>query len=56
MARYPEAQAKAQAELDAWVSVEDLKIPTLEDRPHLPYIDNLLWEVLRYHPVAPLGN
>ncbi|TRM68972.1 cytochrome P450 [Schizophyllum amplum] len=47
----PEVQARAQAELDAVIGE---RLPTHEDRPHLPYIDAILKEVMRMHPAIPL--
>ena len=55
MARNPGPQAKAHAELDKWLGVAEWKLPSPEDRAELPYIDKLLWEVLRWFPVVPLG-
>ncbi|KAJ7485390.1 cytochrome P450 [Mycena latifolia] len=54
MARNPEVQAKAQAELDAVVG--NRRLPTYADREHLPYVDALCKEVFRYHPVATMGG
>ncbi|VDC05155.1 unnamed protein product [Peniophora sp. CBMAI 1063] len=53
MTLYPEVQAKAQAEIDAVVGRD--RLPTLADRPQLPYITALMNEVLRWSPVAPLA-
>lgn len=53
MTLYPDVQAKAQAEIDAVVGRD--RLPTLADRPHLPYITALMNEVLRWSPVAPLA-
>ncbi|GLB39728.1 putative cytochrome p450 [Lyophyllum shimeji] len=53
MTRYPEVAKKAQAEIDAVVGNE--RLPTFEDRPHLPYVDALVKEVLRWNAVAPTG-
>lgn len=53
MVTHPEVQKKAQAELDAVVG--STRLPTFSDRPNLPYIDNVLKEVLRWNPLAPLG-
>jgi cytochrome P450 len=50
-----DSQAKAHAELDAWLGLAELRLPTFEDRPNLPYLDKLLWETLRWYPVVPLG-
>jgi cytochrome P450 len=51
---FPEVQRKAQTEIDAVVGLE--RLPTLEDRPRLPYINALVKEVLRWNTVAPLGE
>ncbi|SJL18718.1 uncharacterized protein ARMOST_22317 [Armillaria ostoyae] len=51
---YPEVQAKAQAELDAVVG-HGIRLPNFDDRSRLPYIDAIVWEALRWNPVAPLG-
>jgi cytochrome P450 len=53
MTLYPEAQRKAQAEIDAVIGTS--RLPTFADRPSLPYVDALIKEVLRWHPVAPIG-
>ncbi|EPT02822.1 hypothetical protein FOMPIDRAFT_54955 [Fomitopsis schrenkii] len=49
----PDAQAKAQAEIDRVVGSE--RLPSLSDREQLPYVRALTWEVLRWQPIAPLG-
>jgi len=54
MAIYPEVMARAQAELDSVVGSG--RLPQLSDRPNLPYIDAMVLESLRWHPVAPLGT
>ncbi|CEL08495.1 hypothetical protein ASPCAL11644 [Aspergillus calidoustus] len=53
MALYPEVQTKAQEELDRVLGSN--KLPTFEDRHSLPYIDAIVKESLRWHPVAPMG-
>jgi cytochrome P450 len=53
MALYPEVQTKAQEELDRVLGSN--KFPTFEDRHSLPYIDAIVKESLRWHPVAPMG-
>ncbi|OCT47140.1 O-methylsterigmatocystin oxidoreductase [Cladophialophora carrionii] len=53
MALYPDAQKKAQAEIDAFVGTS--RLPTFKDRASLPYVDALIKEVLRWHPVGPMG-
>jgi cytochrome P450 len=52
MTLYPEAQRKAQQELDRVVGT--LRLPTFEDRKNLPYIDAVVKETFRWHPLAPL--
>ncbi|KAF8549581.1 cytochrome P450 [Imleria badia] len=53
MALNPEVQAKAQTQIDAVVGND--RLPTVADRPMLPFIDAILRETLRYSPVAPLS-
>ncbi|KAH9911659.1 cytochrome P450 [Fomitopsis serialis] len=52
MARFPAAQKRAQAELDALLGGS--RLPTLADRPALPYVCALILELYRWAPVAPL--
>ena len=54
MAAYPDVQKKCQEELDRVVGRS--RMPTLADRESLPYICATLREVLRWRPVAPLGE
>ncbi|KAI0036969.1 cytochrome P450 [Vararia minispora EC-137] len=53
MVLFPEAQKKAQAEIDAVIGQD--RLPTMADRPHLPFVTALHSEVLRWQPVAPMG-
>jgi len=53
MLLYPEVAKKAQAELDSVVGTD--RIPTFEDRDNLPYINAIVKETIRWHPVAPMG-
>ncbi|KAJ5281712.1 hypothetical protein N7478_007084 [Penicillium angulare] len=53
MALFPEAQSKAQEELDSIIG--NCQLPQLEDRKQLPYIDAVVKEVLRWHPVVPVN-
>ncbi|KAG0694835.1 cytochrome P450 [Suillus ampliporus] len=53
MVLHPELQAKAQAEIDRVVGRD--RLPNFDDRPALPYVEAILRETLRWHPVAPLG-
>jgi len=52
MALYPEAQKRAQEELD---KVIGNRLPEFNDRPNLPYINAMVKESLRWQLVAPLG-
>lgn len=54
MVHYPMVQARAIAELEEFVGQS--KLPTLDDRKALPYIDAMLWETMRWNPVTPLGS
>ncbi|KAN0084483.1 Cytochrome P450 [Tylopilus felleus] len=49
----PAVQEKAQAEIDLVLGGD--RLPTIDDRPSLPYIDAILREVYRYNPVLPLS-
>jgi cytochrome P450 len=53
MTVYPEVQRKAQAEIDRVIGIS--RLPGFQDRQNLHYIDAIVKEVLRWHPVAPLG-
>lgn len=53
MMLYPDVQKRAQEEIDAVIGTEQL--PTFEDRSSLPYVEAVLRETLRWHPVFPLG-
>src|SRR5271154_6520524 len=53
MALYPDVQSRAQSEIDRLVSD---RLPTLADYESLPYIIAIIKEVIRWGPVAPLGN
>ncbi|KGO45758.1 Cytochrome P450 [Penicillium expansum] len=52
MAQFPDIQRHAQAEIDIVVGS---RLPTMSDRQNLPYVDALIKEVMRWHPIAPLG-
>ncbi|KAH8696732.1 putative cytochrome P450 oxidoreductase OrdA-like protein [Talaromyces proteolyticus] len=53
MTKFPEVQRKAQEELDRVVGTT--RLPLIGDRANLPYIDAIVKEILRWHPVAPMG-
>ena len=48
----PAVQERAQAQIDAVVGKD--RLPTVEDRSLLPFIDAICRETLRYSPVVPL--
>ena len=53
MLHSPEVQKRAQRELDAVTAGH--RLPEFADRASLPYIDAVVKEVLRWHPVTPFG-
>ncbi|KAG1837815.1 cytochrome P450 [Suillus tomentosus] len=53
MVLYPDVQVRARAEIDQVVRHD--KMPCLNDRASLPYIDAILCEVMRWYPPTPLG-
>ncbi|CAE6519381.1 unnamed protein product [Rhizoctonia solani] len=53
MTLYPGVQEKAQLELDTVLGSGVL--PTISDRDRLPYINNLVLELLRWRPVLPIA-
>ncbi|KAJ7083067.1 cytochrome P450 [Mycena belliarum] len=52
MALYPDAQRRAQEELDTLLSD---RLPTIGDRDSTPYLNAVLKETMRWHPSLPLG-
>src|SRR5882757_748924 len=53
MVLHPEVQAKVQADIDRVIGKD--RLPDFNDRPALPYVEAVLRETLRWHPVAPMG-
>jgi cytochrome P450 len=53
MTLFPEVQRKAQEEIDRVIGSG--RLPVVADRPNLPYINAIVKEILRWHPVAPMG-
>lgn len=53
MAMFPEAQKKAQEELDRVIG--GARLPEFEDQESLPYVNALFREVLRWHPITPIS-
>src|SRR5882757_2249349 len=54
MVLYPDAQKRAQAEIDSVIGKD--RLPTFNDRESLPYVDAVLRETLRWNPIGPLGD
>ncbi|KZT66511.1 cytochrome P450 [Daedalea quercina L-15889] len=53
MAKYPEVQKRAQTEIDRVIGHN--RLPLLQDRHQLPYVDAIVSEILRWKPAVPLG-
>jgi len=53
MTLHPDAQTKGQEEIDHIVGKD--RLPTLDDRPSLPYVESIYRETMRLHPPVPLG-
>jgi cytochrome P450 len=51
---YPDVQDKAQAEVDHVVGRD--RLPELEDRKQMPYVEGVVNECLRWLPVLPVGE
>jgi cytochrome P450 len=47
---FPEVQKRAQAEIDAVVGTA--RLPSSADRPRLPYLEAVIKEIHRWHPVT----
>ena len=54
MCTHPHAQHAAQAELDNVIGND--RLPSMADRARLPYIEALMKEVIRWSPIAPMGE
>ena len=53
MCLYPDVQRRAQEELDCVIGSD--RLPNISDRPQLPFLNNVITEVLRWSPPGPLA-
>ncbi|KAI1130849.1 cytochrome P450 [Nemania abortiva] len=53
MTNFPDVQVKALEEINRVVGQD--RLPTLADRDDLPYVEAIVKEAFRWHPVAPMG-
>ncbi|KAG6847485.1 hypothetical protein H0H93_007829, partial [Arthromyces matolae] len=53
MVLHPSIQKRAQEELDRVIPHD--RLPNFSDRNKLPYLDGLVWECLRWNPVANIA-
>ncbi|KLO12040.1 cytochrome P450, partial [Schizopora paradoxa] len=53
MLRHPDVQHKAQAEIDNIIGLD--RLPSIEDMDTLPYITNVIREIIRFTGVVPLA-
>ncbi|KAH0358314.1 putative cytochrome P450, partial [Aureobasidium melanogenum] len=53
MSMFPDVQRKAQEELDRMIG--NSRLPTHADRENLPYINAIVEEAQRWHPIGPMG-
>ena len=54
MALHPGVQARAQDELDSVIGRD--RLPAISDRGSLPYVEAVIQEVMRWHPMLPLSE
>ena len=53
MTVFPDAQRTAQEEIDRVIGMD--RLPTAADRENLPYVNAVVKEAQRWHPIAPMG-
>ena len=54
MALHPEKQRLAQEEIDRVIGTE--RLPTINDRSQLPYVNAIIKETMRWKPAVPMGE
>ncbi|KAH6891913.1 cytochrome P450 [Coprinopsis sp. MPI-PUGE-AT-0042] len=56
MALFPLVQERGQAQVDGYLSpLTETRLPRISDRLHLPYVEAIMLEILRWNPSVPLG-
>jgi len=53
LADYPDVQRRLQEEIDSVVSRD--RLPSLDDKQKLPYVEAAILEIMRYKTLVPLG-
>ncbi|KAF5359953.1 hypothetical protein D9757_012242 [Collybiopsis confluens] len=53
MVKFPDVQKKLQEEIDGVVGRD--RLPAIQDRPNLPYVNATIKEALRWRPALPLS-
>jgi cytochrome P450 len=53
MLLHPEIQQRAREEIDRVVGSD--RLPTLDDRDSMPYVEGVVKEAFRWHPVIPMN-
>ncbi len=54
MSLHPDVQRRGREEILGQIGTE--RLPTLDDKPSLPYIEAIVKEVLRWNSIAPSGK
>ena len=53
LANHPSVQTKMQQEIDS--VLPQRRLPSLSDKPHLPYVEATMLEIMRFKTVVPLA-
>ena len=54
MVKHPHVYKRAQAEIDTVIGID--RLPEYGDRPSLLYVEAVMRELSRWHPVVPLSE
>ena len=54
MVKHPQVYKRAQAEIDTVIGID--RLPEYGDRPSLLYVEAVMRELSRWHPVVPLSE